>query len=207
MKKNKQQAGTMGDTGCFSFISPKTMGGAGDNGAIVTNRKDIYEKLLLLRNHSNITQGVLHGHQPKEPKKMIWGYNSRMDNIQAAILNVKWKYYPAMLKRRKEIGRMYNKGLFGLPIQLPIQYNGQIYQEFIIQVQKMRELKAHMDKWGVELLIRDVRPNHHIYDMFKGLSLPVTEEHAVTSVRLPIFPELKNSEVKYIIKAIQAFYA
>lgn len=207
-KIGSRTAGAIGDTGCFSFISPKTMGGAGDNGAIVTNRKDIYEKLLLLRNHWNITQGALHGHQPKQPKYMDWGYNTRMDNIQAAVLNVKWKYYPAMLTRRKEIGRMYNLGLYGLPIGLPIQYDGQIYQEYIIRVSNVREFQEFMDKKGIELLVRDTTPNHIMYKWYFGkISLPITEAHAKNSVRLPTFPELKDSEVREIIKAIQEFYA
>ena len=204
------KAGTIGDTGCFSFISPKTMGGAGDNGGIVTNRKDIYEKLLLLRNHWNVTQGALHGRQPKAPKKLGWGYNSRMDNIQAAVLNIKWKHYPAMLKRRKEIGRMYNEGLYGLPLQLPIQQEGQIYQEFICMLRTKKErieFCNYMIKNGVELLVRDTSSNHKLYDIFKGLVLPITEKHAELSVRLPIYPELGNKEIELIIKTIKGFYA
>src|SRR3990167_4119860 len=205
-KQTRKMAGTFGNTGCFSFISPKTMGGAGDNGAIITNNKELYKILQLLRNHWNVTQGALHGRQPKAPKVLGWGYNSRMDNIQAAILNVKWKYYPAMLKRRKQIGRMYNEGLYGLPIGLPIQQEGQIYQEYIIQVPDMWELKRHMDKWRVELLIRDTTPTHKAYEDFKGLSLPVTEQHAITSVRLPTYPEMEDKEVKYVIKAVRSYY-
>ena len=203
-------AGTFGDTGCFSFISPKTMGGAGDNGAIVTNRKDLYEKSLLLRNHWNITQGALHGRQPKQPKRMDWGYNSRMDNIQAAILNVKWKYYPQMVKRRKEIGRMYNFGLYGLSkdgLELPIQYDGQIYQEYIIRVDRVKEFQDFMEKKGIELLVRDTTPNHIMYKWYFGkLKLSVTEAHAKNSVRLPTYPELKDSEIREVIGAIQEFY-
>lgn len=207
-KKYLKSAGTFGDTGCFSFISPKTMGGAGDNGAIVTNRKDLYEKLLLLRNHWNITQGALHGHQPIQPKRMDWGYNTRMDNIQAAVLNIKWKYYPEMIRRRKQIGRMYNYGLHHLKaLELPIQYDGQIYQEYIVRVSNVREFLEFMEKKGIELLVRDTTPNHIMYKWYFGkLKLPVTEAHAVNSVRLPTFPELRNSEIWAVIKAIREFY-
>ena len=117
----QRKAGSIGNTGCFSFISPKLMGGFGDNGAIATNDKAIYEKLLLLRNHFNITQGALHGVQPQAPKVMDYGWNSRMDNIQAAALNVRFKDYPWILRRRKQIAMMYNKGLKGLPIILRIR--------------------------------------------------------------------------------------
>jgi dTDP-4-amino-4,6-dideoxygalactose transaminase len=203
----QQKAGSIGDTGCFSFISPKTLGGAGDAGGIVTNDQKLYEKLLLMRNHWNITQGALHGFQPKAPEIMDWGYNSRLDNIQAAILNIKFKYYPAMLKRRRQIGMMYNKGLKGLPCTLPFQQEKQIYQEYIIKVEDMWQFKDFMDKKGVELLIRDTTPNHKL----KGLNmdhfnLPITEKLATRSVRLPTYPELTDKEVNFVIKYIRDYY-
>lgn len=206
-KLGKRKAGSMGNTGCFSFIAPKTLGIGGDGGGIVTNSKRLYKKLLLLRNHWNITQGALHGHQPKAPKIMGWGYNSRLDNIHAAVLNVKIKYYPAMLRRRKQIGMMYNKGLHDLPIKLPLQQWRQIYQEYIIEVKDMWKFKKFMDKKGIELLIRDVVPNHIMYKKyFPRVKLPVTERLAVSSCRLPTYPELKDSEIRYIIKSIRTFY-
>jgi len=203
-----KKAGSIGDTGCFSFIAPKTMGGAGDAGAIVTNDRKIYERLMLMRNHWNITQGALHGVQTKAPEIMEWGYNSRLDNIQAAILNIKIKYYPAMLRRRREIGMMYNKGLKGLPILLPIQQPKQIYQEYIIKVKDMWKFKKYMDEKGVELLIRDTVPNHKLKGLgMEYFNLPVTERIAVESVRLPTYPELTDKEVNYVIKTIKSFYA
>lgn len=202
-----KKAGAIGDIGCFSFISPKLMGGMGDNGAIVTNNRNIYEKINLLRNHWNITQGALHGVQSKQPKIMNWGWNSRMDNIQAALLNVKFQYYDQILKRRREIAMMYNKGLAGLPIKLPIQQIAQVYQEYILIISDMWEFKKYMQKKGVELLIRDTTPNHKLRGLnLDHFDLPITEELAVSSVRLPIYPELTNKEVEYIIKCINKFY-
>lgn len=204
-----KSAGTWGDVGCFSHIAPKTLGIGGDGGSVVTNDKKLYEKINLLRNHWNITQGVLHGHQPKQPKVMGWGYNARLDNIHAAVLNIKIKLYPKMLKRRREIGMMYNEGLVDLEgkIELPIQQEEQIYQEYIIKIPDMYAFKKFMDKRGIELLIRDTTPNHKTYEWYFGkLSLPMTEELATSSVRLPTYPELTNKEVKEIIKAINDFY-
>jgi len=202
-----KMSGSIGDTGCFSFISPKTMGGMGDNGAIVTNSRKLYEKLLLLRNHWNITQGALHGLKIKTPRIMDWGWNSRMDNIQAAVLNVKFKYYPAILKRRREIGLRYDKELQGLPIILPIQQPKQIYQEFIIRVPDMWKLNKFMAKKGIELLIRDTTPNHKLKGLgLEHFNLPVTEEMAVEAVRLPTYPEMTDKEQGYIIKSIKEYY-
>jgi dTDP-4-amino-4,6-dideoxygalactose transaminase len=203
----KKKAGSIGETGCFSFISPKTLGGAGDAGAIVTDDKKLYEKLLLMRNHWNITQGALHGVQPKAPEIMDWGYNSRLDNIQAAILNIKIKYYPAMLRRRREIGMMYNKGLKNLPCALPTQQPKQIYQEYIIKVEDAWKFKKAMSEKGVELLVRDTTPNHKLKGLgMEHFNLPITERIAGQSVRLPIYPELTDKEVNYVIKCVNEFY-
>lgn len=203
----KKKAGSIGDTGCFSFIAPKTLGVGGDGGAVVTNNKKLYEHIKLLRNHWNVTQGALHGRQPKTPRIMGWGYNTRLDNIHAAVLNVKIKYYPAMLHRRYKIAMMYNKGLANLPISLPIQQAGQIYQEYIIEVPDMWKFKKYMDSKSIELLIRDTTPNHKMKGFgLEHFNLPVTERIAKYAVRLPTYPELLDSEVEQIIKVIRDFY-
>jgi dTDP-4-amino-4,6-dideoxygalactose transaminase len=204
----EKKAGTFGDTGCFSFISPKTLGGAGDAGGIITNDRSVYEKLLLLRNHWNITQNALLGHQPRAPKTMDWGYNSRLDNIQAAILNIKIKYYPRMLKRRRQIAMRYNQGLKDLPVVLPVQQPKQIYQEYIIKTDDIWKFKKYMETKGVELLVRDTTPNHKMPGLgLEHFNLPVTEKIAKELVRLPIYPELTDSEVDYVIKCVRGFYA
>ena len=206
-----KKAGTIGDIGCFSFIAPKTLGVGGDAGGIVTNNKELFTKMNLLRNHWNITQGVLHGHQLKQPDVMGWGYNSRLDNIHAAVLNIKLKLYPKMLKRRKDIGMRYNAGLQALSdlnlLELPIQQKDQIYQEFIIKISCMDKFKKFMDKEGIELLIRDVIPNHKLKGLnLEHFNLPITESLAVSSVRLPTYPELTDDEVNKIIVAIWKFF-
>lgn len=207
-KYKGKMAGTIGDIGCFSFIAPKTLGTGGDAGGLVTNNKNLFIKSQLLRNHWNITQGVLHGHQPKAPKIMGWGYNTRLDNIHAAALNVKMKYYPGMLKRRAEIAKKYNEGFKDLPFALPKQQEGQIYQEYIIRVPNMWEFKKHMDAKGVELLIRDTTPNHKLKGLgLEHYNLPITESMATEAVRLPTYPEILDSEIEYVIKCIKEFYA
>lgn len=202
-----RKAGTIGDVGCFSFIAPKTLGIGGDGGAVVTNNEALAQKMYLLHNHWNITQGALHGLGIKQPEVMGWGYNTRLDNIHAAALNVKIKYYPKMLERRRQIGMMYNKGLGGLPISLPVQQEKQIYQEYIIRMTSIGQFKEFMDKKGIELLIRDTVPNHKLKGLgLEHYELPMTEAMAISSVRLPTYPELTDSEVKQIIKAIRTFY-
>jgi dTDP-4-amino-4,6-dideoxygalactose transaminase len=90
---------------------------------------------------------------------------------------------------------------------LPIQQSKQIYQEYIIKVKDMWKFKKYMDKKGVELLIRDTVPNHKLNGLGMGhFNLPITEKIAVESVRLPIYPELTDKEVKYVIDSVRKFY-
>ena len=206
-----KKAGTFGNAGCFSFIAPKLLGAGGDGGAIVTDDKDLYAKLVLLRNHWNISQNALLGLDIKRPEIMGWGWNSRFDNIHAAVVNVKFKYIEEILNRRKEIGEMYNEGLEGLPLKLPLQQTGQVYQEYVIQLLDEEERVKFADfmaKKEVELLIRDIVPNHKLKGLgLEHFNLPVTERMAKTSVRLPIAPELHNEEIEYIVNSIKEFYA
>ena len=136
---------------------------------------------------------------------MGWGYNTRLDNIQAAVLNVKFKYYPTLLKRRQEIANMYNQGLKGL-VTLPTEQPGQIIQEYIIQLKNIWKFKKFMEKKQIELLIRDTTPNHKLPGLeLAHFKLPITERMATSVVRLPCYPELTNEECKYIISCIRKF--
>lgn len=209
--KRGRRAGSTGITGCFSFNTPKLLGAYGDGGMVVTSDKAVFEKLLLLRNHWNIYQGSVRKEDFPQPETMGWGFKSRLDNLQAAVLNVKFRYYPASLLRRSAIAKAYNQGLKGLPLALPIQYKGQVYQEYILRFQDEESRVAfqkHMQKKGIELLVRDTTPNHKLQGYEKELghfSLPVTEFAAKTTARLPIYPELTDAEVKTIIKAANDF--
>lgn len=203
------EAGAFGITGCFSFISPKSLGGISDGGAIVTNNKEIYEKLLLLRNHWNITQNALLGYQPIQPEIMDFGWNSRLGNVTSAFLNVKFKYYGALLIRRKEIAEIYNKALKGISLlELPSVQNGQIWSEYIVNVENQKEFQKYLEEHGIETLVRDTVPNHLLSGLnLSHFKLPVTEMLAKKQVRLPIYPEILDSEIEYIIKIIKKYYA
>ena len=143
-----------------------------------------------------------------QPKVLEWGWKSRMDNVWAACLNVKFKYLPQMLERRKEIAEMYWNGLIDMPITLPIYQEGQVWQEYHVRLPGRDEFVSFMKKRGVELLVRDTIPNHLQPGL--GLShwnLPITEKLSKEIVRLPLYPELTNKEVAYIVDAVRAFYA
>lgn len=205
-----QRAGSFGAVGCFSFNTPKLMGGWGDGGAITTDDYDLASKLMLLRNHWNMAQTSVRMADFPTPPIVEWAWKSRMDNIQAALLNVKFKYFDELLARRKEIASMYCEGLKGCPIKLPTYTSEDVIQEFIIRIGSSEErvkFKEFMDGKSIELLIRETTPNHKVDNL--GLShfdLPVTENISTDAVRLPSYPELTNDEVKEIVSAIREFY-
>lgn len=205
-----KKAGSFGEFGCFSFNTPKLMGGWGDGGGLVTNNYELAQKVMMLRNHWNMAQTSVNMPDFPTPEVVRWAYKSRMDNINASMLNVKWKYYPQMLERRKEIADLYIKGLEGLPIKLPTYGEGDVIQEFIIRIgsdEVRKKFKVFMDEKGIELLIRETTPNHKVKLLgLDSFVLPVTESISTDACRLPCYPELTNEEIEYICQSIREFY-
>lgn len=205
-----KMAGSFGDLGCFSFNTPKLMGSWGDGGGIVTNNPELAERLHLLRNLWNMAQTSIRAGDFPTPEVVRWGRRSRLDNIQAALLNVKWKYYPQMLERRREIADKFCEGLVGLPIKLPEYGQEDVIQEFIIRIgsdEERKRFKKHMDEKGIELLIRETTPNHKVKLLgLDHFTLPITENISKDAVRIPCYPEITNEEIEEIVSAIKEFY-
>lgn len=202
------RAGSRGITGCFSFNNAKMLGAYGDGGAIVTDNEEIYKKLLLLRNHWNMSQLSVRGEDYPQPEILGWGWKSRLDNIQAAVLNVKFKYIDEIIERRKKIAEYYNAQLWSLNgVVIPTTQEGQVWQEYHLQIIGDRgAFVEKMKEKGIELLVRDIIPNHKQ----KGLgldhfNLPVTELFAKTIVRLPLYPELTEDEIQYVVDSIKGY--
>lgn len=188
-----KKAGDWGLTGCFSFYPAKILGCYGDAGAITTNDKKVADKIYLLRDHCQ---------DRKQNKKVVgWGYNNRIDNLQAAILNVKFKYLQKVIKRRIEIAKMYDKGLKDLPIGLPVKQS--VYQDYIVCVKERDKFVKYLEN-KVETLVRNKIPDHKLLGL--DFNLPITERLAREEVRLPINETLTNQQVSYIIKKIKEFY-
>ena len=214
-----QRAGSMGLAGCFSFYPAKILGCYGDGGAITTNDIALADELRLLRDHYQVR-----AKGDKQSSEKIWfGYNSRLDNLQAAVLNVKMKHLPSYIQRRQEIAYLYHTGLDDLNMMAGITYvgnkmmlpkfggskNWDVFQDYIIQVKgaKRDELAEYLEGKGVEILIRDTTPNHKHWGLGLECDLPMTEKLAQESLRLPIAPELTNEQIDYVISTIKEFYA
>jgi dTDP-4-amino-4,6-dideoxygalactose transaminase len=201
-KLNGRMAGSFGLTGCFSFYPAKLLGAFGDGGVAVTDDEDIAEKIHLLRNHG----------QKSKTEIVLYGFTSRLHNIQAAILNVKFKYLNQWINRRTEIALIYENGLSGVKgIKLPPAPNADprffdVFQNYVLRAQKRDELFEFLKEKGVETLIKDPVPNHLQKDL--GLShfhLPFTEQLAKEVISLPMFPELGNEQVNYVITCVREF--
>lgn len=203
-KYDRKPAGSIGLTGCFSFYPAKILGCAGDGGALVTNNDEVAETARLLRDH---------GYMRASGEIRMYGYNSRLDNIQAAMLNVKMKYLPLWIERRREIACMYQKGLENTAdIQLPPFSESDktyfdVFQNYVIRSNKRDELVKYLREQGIEVLISWPVPTHHHEALnLKGFKLPETENLSRTVISLPMYPEIKNEHIEYVIGTIKKFY-
>ena len=200
----RKKSGSFGLTGCFSFYPAKMLGAAGDGGIAVTNDKEIAEKIRLLRDH---------GYQRSTGEMLCYGYNSRLDNIQAAILDVKLKHLPEWIDRRREVVSLYHQGLSDLQeLKLPPPPRSEdrffdVYQNYVIRAKGRDRLVAHLEELGIEILVSWPKPMHH-HDALglKHFHLPKTEQISNEVLSLPMYPELGDEEVGVVIGSIRNFY-
>lgn len=198
--KNKQ-AGSMGAFGAFSFYPSKNLGAFGDGGAVCTNSKEGYEKLLKLRNYG----------QSKRYYHDEVGINSRLDEMQAAILAAQLPYLVQWNKRRREIAKLYTEGLSDLVIT-PTESasTSHVYHLYVIQTGDRDGLQKYLAEKGVGTLIHYPVPAHlqkaYSYRGYKTGDLPVTEQMVKRILSLPMYPELTDEQVSYVIKEVRNFH-
>ncbi|MDO8638385.1 MAG: DegT/DnrJ/EryC1/StrS family aminotransferase [Candidatus Daviesbacteria bacterium] len=197
-----QKAGSFGDFAAFSFYPGKNLGAYGDGGIIVTNSKNVWDKIHLLRNYGQ-TEKYIH---------QSLGWNSRLDNLQAAILRVKLKKLEKWNMSRLNNARLYNRCLEGLPVITPkIFPNYQhIFHLYVIRVKNRDKLAKYLSSKGVSTVMHYPLPIH-LQPAYKDLGykqgdFPITEKLADEILSLPMYPELKENEIKYICQQIAVFY-
>ena len=199
-----RRAGSMGDFGCFSFFPSKNLGAFGDGGIVTTNSEDGYERLKILR---------AHGSKPKYYHKFIGG-NFRLDALQAAVVSVKLNYLDQWSAARQRNAQIYRR-LFaeaGLErIQLPVEKESRhIYNQFVIKVPEKRDaLRQHLLEYGVGTEVYYPVPLH-VQECFVRLGyrngdFPFAEEAATHTLALPIYPELTDDQLMYVVDMIKDF--
>jgi dTDP-4-amino-4,6-dideoxygalactose transaminase len=197
------RAGSIGDYGCFSFFPSKNLGAFGDGGLVTVQDSDLHHRLRILR---------VHGSEPKYYHQMIGG-NFRLDAFQAAILVVKLKHLEEWTENRIRNAGLYRKkfaekGVKG--ISLPLEKNGRhVYNQFVIQVAGRDALRAFLGERGIGTEIYYPVPLH-LQKCFRDLGykdgdFPVSEKAALNTLALPIFPELTESELSYVVDTTVEF--
>jgi len=200
-KSDGKKVGSIGDVGCFSFYPGKNLGAYGDGGAVVTNTEEIAVKVRMLRDH---------GRLDKKYEHEIEGYNSRLDALQAAILNVKLKYLDAWNKKRREHAKLYDELLQDIPkIITPrvLPWVVPVYHLYVIRVKQRDKLYQKLNEEGIGAGMHYPIPLHlqkaYSYLSYKLGSFPVTEEVTQEILSLPMYPELKKNDIAIIVEKIK----
>lgn len=199
-----KRAGSVGNYGCFSFFPSKNLGSFGDGGMVTTSDEEAFQRLKIMR---------VHGSQPKYHHKLIGGC-FRLDDLQAAILLVKFNYLDRWTEKRRENACTYRE-LFAKrgieAIELPFENKGRhIYNQFVIKISHKRdELKRYLTNQGIGCEIYYPVPLH-IQECFRYLGYraedcPVSIEAAAKTIALPVYPELRYEQIEYIVEKIGTF--
>lgn len=195
----KDRSGNLGDASAFSFYPGKNLGAIGDGGAITTNDKQLAETLLALRNYGSHTK-----YQNKYK-----GFNSRLDELQAAILIKKLRYLDGENTRRREIAMRYLSGIKNELITMPtvLSPEGHVWHLFVVRTEERDLFQKFLGENGIQTLIHyPIAPNkQQAYKEWSNFNFPISEMIHETVISLPISPVINNEDVDYIIGVINKF--
>ncbi len=197
----KSRVGSIGDLGCFSFFPTKNLGAVGDGGAIVTSDHDLAERLHQLREYGWKERFI----------SSIAGINSRLDELQAAILRVKLPDLDKENAARIRIAETYRRELRNLPILSPSPAAGtqHVYHQFVVRVERRDDLLAHLRRNGINAGLHYPLAVHQqpaYRQLVHRSRLDVTEQLIPRIISLPIYPELGSDEVAKVIASIRSFF-
>ncbi len=196
----ERMTGSIGDIAAFSFYPTKNLAALGDGGAIATNDPELAERARLLREYGWRERYV----------SALPGYNSRLDELQAAILRVKLRHLRAENERRRVLAARYRAGLSNTSLVLPVERPGvtHVYHQFVVRHPQRDVLRERLAAAGIGTLVHYPLPVHcqSAYQdrVWIGTGLPVTEQAAREVMSLPMFPELQDEQVVRVIEALGA---
>ncbi len=187
-----KQSGTFGDMGCFSFFPTKNLGCFGDGGLISVKNKKHYEKLKKLRTHGGI----------KRNQHDLIGYNSRLDEIQAAILCIKLKFLDKLLDQRRNIAKIYQETICNEKIKLPMcnMYARHTYNQYTLRVKNRKRFIGYLEENNIPYGVYYSKPiyKYKAYIKHRYKELPIAEKISKECISIPIYPELPLSDVAKI---------
>ncbi|GGM97843.1 DegT/DnrJ/EryC1/StrS family aminotransferase [Shewanella xiamenensis] len=215
---NGKRAGNWGDAAGFSFYPGKNLGALGDAGAITTNNDELAQTLKALRNYGS----------HKKYENLYQGVNSRLDEMQAAMLRVKLRHLEAETVRRQQIAAMYCEGINNPRIALPLNvafttnnsqlttnnstlsiqhYKQHVWHLFVVRCENREALQQHLTDNGVQTLIHYPIPPHkqHAYRQYAEIQLPLTEQIHQQVLSIPLDPTMSDEAVKQVIAAMNEF--
>jgi dTDP-4-amino-4,6-dideoxygalactose transaminase len=198
-----KRAGSFGLAGCFSFYPFKSLGGLGDGGAVTTNDPQVARFATLVRfNGEDRQTGEFHHH----------GYTALLDNVQAAVLDVKLRYLPKWIEHRREIARLYREGLAGIEdLRLPHFLGDDYfdsYQNYVIRTRQRDALRTHLKAQGVETLLHWAKPMWEHKELgLENPLLPETESICKEVISLPMSAETTPEHVEITVGCIRDFFA
>jgi len=192
--------GALADIGCFSFYPSKNLGAFGDGGMILANEEEIYKKLLMLRDYGRISKY----------EHALIGYNCRLDTLQAAILREKLKKLDKWNKMRQQAAETYNKLLKDVE-EVITPYVGpdvkHVYHVYAVRTKKRDSVFQALKSKGVGVIIHYPIPVHlqkaYSHLGYKDGDMPITERVAQEIISLPMYPHIKDAQIKFIVRAIK----
>jgi dTDP-4-amino-4,6-dideoxygalactose transaminase len=198
---NGTRGGAFGVAGAFSFYPAKLLGAYGDAGAVVTSDARLAERLRALRDHGRISKSDLNG----------WGWNCRLDNLQAAVLDLKLKKLPEWIGKRRQLAAIYDEALADLPqVKRPPAPDHSpyfdIFQNYVIEAERRDELARHLTERKIETMVSWPKPMHHQPIGLDHFTLPRTEALSGRVISLPLTTELDQEQILTVGDSIREFY-
>ena len=196
-----KKTGTFGLIGCFSFYPTKNMGAFGDAGCIITNDEEIADRIRKMRNY---------GSKVKYHNE-IEGINSRLDEMQAALLKVKLSHMDEITNERYILGKRYYDGINNKKIIKPLTLDGvnHVYHQFVIRCDQRDDLHDYLEKNGIQTQIHYPIPPHlaecYSWQGYKKGDFPITEKYANTVLSLPLYTGMTKEEQDYVIAVLNRF--
>ena len=194
-----KKVGNLGDIGCFSFYPGKNLGALGDGGSITTNDEEVAIKIRAIANYGSLIKY----------ENIYKGLNSRLDEIQAAILDLKLQFLDADNQQRREIAKIYRENIKNEKIVLPKPYKEEshVWHLFVIRTKNRDKLQEYLKIKGIQTLIHYPIPPHkqNAYKEWNNLSFPITEKIHKEVLSLPISPAMNKEEAFYIAQILNEF--
>lgn len=195
----ENRTGNLGDASGFSFYPGKNLGCMGDGGAVTTNDEELFNKIKAIANYGS----------DRKYHHIYKGVNSRLDEIQAAVLDVKLKHLDSDNNKRREISKYYRENIKNSKIILPETYDekSHVWHIFAVRTQNRDEFQKYLTEKGIQTIIHYPTPPHKqgAYKEWNNLSFPITEEIHNTILSLPISPVMTDSEIEKVVEVVNEF--